>query len=102
MVEAIWSLVAGLVGLLLGRFWDARSESGRWRRDLRVRSYEAVAVEFFALRATIREVSISSRDPAGFRALTEQLWRRHADWNARLTTLWLHGSEAAARAATES
>jgi hypothetical protein len=37
-----------------GRWWDIRSESARWRRDRRVRSYEDVAAEYYRLRETVR------------------------------------------------
>lgn len=43
MEATLIAAVAGLVGLLLGRFWDRISESATWRRDTRTRCYEELA-----------------------------------------------------------
>lgn len=43
METAVLAALAGLVGIVLGRVWDFRLEVVRWRRDQRVRVYEALA-----------------------------------------------------------
>lgn len=47
----------GLLGLVLGRFWDRISESATWRRDMRVRCYEELAATYYQLREAIRVLS---------------------------------------------
>ena len=42
MLTALIAAVAGIAGLVIGRWRDIRSESDRWRRDRRARSYEEV------------------------------------------------------------
>lgn len=98
---ALAAAVAGLLGVVLGRFWDTRSESARWRRDAKVRSYQDLAAEFYDYREVIREVSVSSRDPSEFSEQMKRLWQSHAVWNRILSAVWLHGSEKAAVAAYE-
>lgn len=38
MTAAIVAAVAATLGIILGRFWDKRSETARWRRDQMVAS----------------------------------------------------------------
>jgi hypothetical protein len=33
MTSAVVAVLAGVLGLAIGRFWDRRSESSRWQRD---------------------------------------------------------------------
>ena len=59
MLAAILAAISGALGVVIGRFWDVHSESKRWRRDMRVRSYEGVAAAFYQYREVLREVSES-------------------------------------------
>ncbi|MEV8019102.1 hypothetical protein AB0O76_22715 [Streptomyces sp. NPDC086554] len=99
MATALLTVIAGLAGLVIGRFWDSRSESARWRRDLRVRSYEDVAKEFYHHRALIQRCSALSVDSSEKEEAVRVLSDHHAVWNQQLTALWIHGSEPAAATA---
>jgi hypothetical protein len=66
---------------------------------MKVRSYQVLGAEFYKYRETIREVSVSARDPSEFPKQVERFWRAHAKWNQHLSAVWLHGSERAAVAA---
>jgi hypothetical protein len=52
---------AAVIGLVLGRLWDARSESSRWRRDQKTASYRRLAEAFIVLYENIRSVPWWSR-----------------------------------------
>ena len=96
---ALLVALSGLIGIIGGRFWDARSESRRWRRDQRMQSYQAVAGEFYRYRDAIRELGrVPSPGPEHDGRLAE-VSKLRTDWNRSLATLWLHGSERAAASA---
>ncbi len=99
MITAVIAAIAGLAGVAIGRFWDTRAESGRWRRDQRVRGYEDLAKEFYRYRASIRKCEVPGSDNAVRDAEVAALYEHHAIWNERLTSVWVHGSERVAAAA---
>jgi hypothetical protein len=99
-IAALVGLMATLLGLIIGRFWEARSESARWRRDQRIRAYQAAADSFYALRDALRDLAQTTLDDeaeknAKFGAVT----RVGVTWNSSLVAVWLFGSERAASAA---
>jgi hypothetical protein len=99
VLTALIAAVAGIGGLIIGRWWDIRSESDRWRRDRRVRAYEEVAAEFYRLREAVRLLAMldpAAPDADAQRSLVEEAY---AQWNRILSALWLHGSESVAAAA---
>jgi hypothetical protein len=96
---ALIAAVAGVGGLIIGRWWDTRSESVRWRRDRRVRSYEEVAAEFYRLREAVRLLAMLDPATPDFDAQRSLVEEAYAQWNRVLSTLWLHGSETVAAAA---
>ncbi|MGC4757584.1 hypothetical protein [Micromonospora trifolii] len=99
MQVALLAALSGLIGIVLGRFWDARSESLRWRRDQRVQSYQAVAGEFYRYREAIRELGRAPGPGSEHDERRAEVSKLRTDWNRSLATLWLHGSERAATCA---
>lgn len=61
--SAVVAGLAGLLGLALGRLWDRRSESSRWRRDQQIRCYEHLFGTYYELRDQLR--ALGAADPAG-------------------------------------
>lgn len=99
MSTALIAAAAGIAGLLIGRWWDARSESVRWRRDRRARSYEEVAAEYYRLREALRLLAMTDSEAADFDGERSRVEEAYAQWNRILSALWLHGSENASAAA---
>jgi hypothetical protein len=97
--SALWAGLAALVGLVVGRLWDIRSESRRWRRDRRVESYQEVASVFYQYREAIRALGRTARPSAAFDEQRNEVDRFRTEWNRALAGLWLRGSEEAARCA---
>ncbi|GAA2339172.1 hypothetical protein [Dactylosporangium salmoneum] len=95
MTTALIAAIAGVAGVIFGRWWDIRSESARWRRDRRVQSYEDVAAEHYRLREALRLLAVREPD-ADVAALRSGVEAAYADWNRILSALWLHGSDAVA------
>ncbi|WP_330182214.1 hypothetical protein OHB26_00165 [Nocardia sp. NBC_01503] len=85
--------MTALLGVAIGRFWDSRSESGRWQRDQRTASYRALAEQFQAVNEILR--GLATADPAseGYSDRVEQV--RLIDfkaWDSAYTAVWLYGS----------
>lgn len=38
--------VTAILGIAVGRLWDSRAESARWRRDQKIASYQQLAEAF--------------------------------------------------------
>jgi len=90
---ALIAAVVGIAGLVIGRWWDVRSESARWRRDRRVQSYEDVAAEFYRFREAVRLLAMRDVATPDFDAQRTRVEESYADWNRILSALLLHGSE---------
>lgn len=99
MITALMAAVAGIGGLIIGRWWDTRAELDRWRRDRRVRSYEEAAAEFYRLREVVRVLAMLDPATPDFDAQRSRVEEAYAQWNKVLSALWLHGSEDVAAAA---
>jgi hypothetical protein len=99
LFTALIAAVAGIGGLVIGRWWDTRSESTRWRRDRRIRSYEDVAAEFYRLREAVRLLAMLDSATPDLEAQRSRVEETYAQWNRTLSALWLHGSEDVAVAA---
>lgn len=92
METAVLAALAGLLGIALGRIWDLRSETVRWRRDQRVRVYEDLAATYYATREPLLGLAMAepgtpAADAAAVRALAVA-----ADWNRGVVATWFHGS----------
>jgi hypothetical protein len=99
VLTALIAAVAGIAGLVIGRWWDTRSESDRWRRDRRIRSYEEVAAEFYRLREAVRLLAMLDLATPDFDAQRSRVEEAYSQWNRILSALWLHGSDDVAAAA---
>jgi hypothetical protein len=99
VLTALIAAIAGVAGLVIGRWWDTQSESARWRRDRRIRSYEDVAAEFYRLREAVRLLAMLDPATPDFNAQRSRVEEAYAQWNTILSALWLHGSEHVAAAA---
>jgi hypothetical protein len=92
MMVAIIAGVAGIAGLVLGRFWDYRSESLRWRRDQRVQSYQKLAEEFHIFHEAVRTVALLKPGSADSELAISEARRTGLSWSKAMVAVWLHGS----------
>jgi hypothetical protein len=92
---------AGLLGLLLGRFWDRISEPTTWRRDTRMRCYEELAGTYYRAREAIRVLSTLEPGSAESDLAVDQVLELGAKWERDVVAVWLHGSESASTAVKE-
>ncbi len=53
MGAAMRAAFPGVAGVAIGRLWDTRSESTRWRRDQKTASYQRFAEQWDAMGAAI-------------------------------------------------
>jgi len=90
---AIVAGAAGLLGLLLGRFWDRISESATWRRDTRVRCYEQLAGTYYRLRDSIRILSTLEPRTNESDLAVDHILELGTQWERDIVAIWLHGSE---------
>lgn len=92
MMAALIAALTGIAGLVLGRLWDYRSESLRWRRDQRVHSYQELAEEFHTFLEAVRTVALlKPGSDESDHAISEA---RHIGlgWDRSMVAVWLHGS----------
>ena len=92
MMAAIIAGVAGIAGLVLGRFWDYRSESLRWRRDQRVQSYQKLAEEFHIFHEAVRTVALLKPGSTDSELAISEARRTGLSWSKAMVAVWLHGS----------
>ncbi|MEV0551782.1 hypothetical protein [Nocardia salmonicida] len=101
MIPATLAAIAGVLGIVIGRFWDSHAESTRWRRDQKTASYQRYAEEFQSSYGLIRAIALADRASETF---TETLARAKADGfqasDAAFITVWMHGSASVVEAAT--
>jgi hypothetical protein len=83
--------VAGFLGLMLGRFWDNRSEASRWRRDQKTASCQRLAEAFILLYEDIRSIALAEPDTEVSSEAIDRA-RRDKSWDNALVAVWLHGS----------
>lgn len=98
MSAAVMAAIAGTLGIILGRFWDARSETARWRRDQMATSYQRFAE---ALRRTvegIRAVALADSIDPMFPESVERV-RNDRSWDEAYVAVLLHGSPEVCQAA---
>jgi hypothetical protein len=91
MAPVVWAAVAGLLGIIVGRFWDGRSESLRWRRDQTTQSYQRLAEAFSQVYEHIRTVALTEPGTSALVEATERA-RHDKTWDNALAAVWLHGS----------
>ena len=98
MEAALIAAGAGLLGLLLGRFWDRISESTTWRRDMRMRCYEELAGTYYQLREAIRVLGTLEPDTTESDLAADHVLELGAKWERDVVAVWLHGSESVSTA----
>ncbi|MBF6333472.1 hypothetical protein [Nocardia transvalensis] len=98
MTAALIAAVAATAGIILGRLWDARSETARWRRDQKTASYQRLAEAYRRTLEGIRTVALTDPADERFIDLVQQV-RADSTWDDAYTAVWLHGSPPVVQAA---
>ncbi|MEV6362247.1 hypothetical protein [Nocardia asteroides] len=93
MTAALLAACAAVLGIVIGRLWDHRSETTRWRRDKRADSYLQLAAAFRTSYDTIAQIALSDTSAEHIVATDNHVWH-----NA-LSSVWIYGSPEAAVAA---
>ncbi|WP_063131830.1 hypothetical protein [Nocardia fusca] len=89
---ALIAAVAGVLGVVLGRIWDHRSESTRWRRDQKTACYQRVAEEYRATCEGVRTVALADRSTPEFGELVTRVRIETAGWDNAYAAVRLVGS----------
>lgn len=98
MIAALVAATAALLGILIGRLWDNKSESARWRRDQKTTSYSKFSEQFVGVYNAIRELALNEdvdRD-----AMEGRLAAAWTPIESSLAAVWLHGSADVVTSAT--
>jgi hypothetical protein len=102
VTSALLAALAAIVGVAIGRLWDTRSESARWRRDQKTASYQRVAEQFQAVYESIRAIALTGVADDTFKALVDHTRTDgFASWDSAVAAVWLHGSTDVVVTATE-
>lgn len=99
MESAVIGGLAALLGLVLGRFWDRKSESSKWRRDQRTRCYEQIFVAYYELRDRLRVLSTAKPGTSTSDLAADRVLEIGAQWQSYIAAVWLYGSEPVTKAA---
>jgi hypothetical protein len=96
---ALFAAVAGLLGLIVGRLWDARADAANWKRDQRIRIYEGLADSYYQVREALRALAMSEPGTTESEAAEVHVYEIAASgWNQHVVSAWLHGSPTVIRA----
>lgn len=99
MNAALLAGITGVLGVILGRVWDGRSEASRWRRDQKTASYQRLTEAFIVLYEDIRAIALTEpRTDESIDAINNA--RRDKTWDNALAAVWLHGSTSVVTAAS--
>ncbi|MFE5289774.1 hypothetical protein ACFRAQ_32805 [Nocardia sp. NPDC056611] len=102
MTSALLAALAAIVGIAIGRLWDVRAESARWRRDQKTACYQRVVEQFQALYENIRAATLADGHDGTFEALAARTRTNDfAPWDSAVAAVWLHGSADVVEAVTE-
>lgn len=101
MNAALLAGLAGIIGLVLGRFWDFHVESARWRRDQRIRTYELIGTSYYTLREAIRALALVEPGSQNAEEAASGALDLGTDFHRAIVAVWLHGSAPVAAAVRE-
>jgi GTP cyclohydrolase II len=90
--------LAAIFGLVLGRLWDSRLETVRWRRDQCVRVYGQVTSAYYDVREALRVLALTEPDTPESEAAENRIRTVGAEWDGCMVAVWVHGSEPVAKA----
>ncbi|MEU6586994.1 hypothetical protein [Nocardia sp. NPDC046763] len=91
-MTALIAAFAGVLGISVGRYWDTRAESVRWRRDQTTTVYQRFAEQFKAFDEALRVVAFADPSSADYQRLVDQVrTEQFPAWDSALAALWLHG-----------
>lgn len=93
MGTAVLAAVTALLGIVIGRFWDGRSESARWRRDQKTAAYQSFAEQFQVITEVLRALAVADPGTGSYTDKVEQIrLEDFRGWDSAFTAVWLHGS----------
>lgn len=93
MGTAILAASAAIVGIVIGCFWDIRTESVRWQRDQRAASYRALAEQFQPVCEVLRALALINPATARYGARVDEVRQNvYQGWDSAYTAVWLYGS----------
>ncbi|MFF2550734.1 hypothetical protein ACFVUS_07020 [Nocardia sp. NPDC058058] len=93
MTAALLAAAAGVFGIVVGRLWDSRSESARWRRDQKTASYQRFAAQFEAMYEAIRIIALTDVGSGSLPSVVQDARTGNfIPWDSALSAVWLHGS----------
>ncbi|RMI31431.1 hypothetical protein [Nocardia stercoris] len=90
---AILAASAAIGGVVIGRFWDTRVESVRWKRDQRAAGYRALAEQFQLVCEVLRAMALTNPSTAKYGARVDDVRQNgYQGWDSAYTAVWLYGS----------
>ncbi|TCK24968.1 hypothetical protein [Pseudonocardia endophytica] len=92
LFPAVLTALAAIAGVVIGRFWETRSEIGRHKRDRRVAAYENVCGHYFEIRERIRKLSTTVPSSVESYSARTEVLEMGAKWNKAVATVWLHST----------
>ncbi|WP_338773939.1 hypothetical protein V7968_20490 [Nocardia vulneris] len=92
MSAALLAALAGVAGLMVGRYWDSRSESNRWQRDQKVITYQRLADQFDVVLGEIRKPLVSEPNADVYESIWIERRTVWSEWLSAVAGIWLHGS----------
>ncbi|MEV0709638.1 hypothetical protein [Nocardia aurea] len=103
MTTAMVAALTAVLGVVIGRLWDNRSESSRWRRDQKTASYQGFIEEFQSVCEVMR--ALATVDPGGAGSYAERVEHVRIDdfkgWDSAFNAVRLHGSTRVVDVATQ-
>lgn len=100
MSAALLAALAAVVGLIIGRYWDSRSELSRWQRDQKVASYQRLANQFDVVLGEIRKPLVSTPNSEIYQSIWIDRRSVWSEWLSAVAGIWLHGSVSVVEATT--
>lgn len=93
MGTAAIAAVAALLGVTLGRLWDVRAETARWRRDQTMAAYQGLSEAFRASYDDIQTIAFADpTDPDYTTTVRTILTTGNHRWHNAATAVWIHGA----------